>query len=295
MPELSALDGEAGPALPLSPARFALLVERIEQQFVAPKPVLRAPRRFVPRRLVVGSTLLAASAAAAVYGVSTALSERAPDPRVSGPAAPAVAAPAIAVPNGQNATPTAPPGPARSAAPDPARSEQGDPARSELPNREPQGQQAAVPEAVSPVAPPAAGGAEPGRSKSTVSRSAAADRLAAANALRAEHRYREAQALYLEVIELYPNSMQASVSRVAAAEIRLEWFGDIDGAERLYREAKTKGGELTAEAQFGIAQVFRARSDAAGERRALQEFVAHHPESPLVSAAQRRLQALGAR
>jgi hypothetical protein len=41
-----------------------------------------------------------------------------------------------------------------------------------------------------------------------------------------------------------------------------------------------------------LAQVFRARLDAAAERRALQEFVAHHPESPLVSAAQRRLQAL---
>jgi hypothetical protein len=40
--------------------------------------------------------------------------------------------------------------------------------------------------------------------------------------------------------------------------------------------------------------VFRARSDAAGERRALREFVARHPESPLVSAAQRRLQTLGA-
>jgi tetratricopeptide (TPR) repeat protein len=289
MPELSALDGEAGPALPLSPAAFALLVERIEQQFVVPKPVLRAPRRFVPRRLVVGSTLLAASAAAAVYGVSTALSDRAPDHhRASEPAAPAVP-----VPNGQNVAATAPTDPARSEPPPPARSEQGD-SQNELPNREPQGPQAALPEVVSPVAPSVAGSADSGRPKATLARSAAADRLAAANALRAEHRYREALALYSEVIELYPNSMQASVSRVAAAEIRLERFGDIDGAERLYREAKTKGGELTAEAQFGIAQVFRARSDAAGERRALQEFVARHPESPLVSAAERRLQALGA-
>ena len=66
------------------------------------------------------------------------------------------------------------------------------------------------------------------------------------------------------------------------------------GAEQLYRQAKTRGGELTAEAQFGLAQVYRARSETDRERRALEEFVARHPESPLVAAARRRLQALGA-
>ena len=122
----------------------------------------------------------------------------------------------------------------------------------------------------------------------------AADRLAAANSLRSRHRYREALALYSQVIELDPNGIQASAARVAAAEMKLEQFGDIAGAERLYREAKTQGGELTAEAQFGLSQVARARGDAPTERRALQDFLARHPESPLVSAARRRLSTLGA-
>ena len=122
----------------------------------------------------------------------------------------------------------------------------------------------------------------------------AADRLAAANSLRSRHRYREALALYSQVIESDPNGIQASAARVAAAEMKLEQFGDIAGAERLYREAKTQGGELTAEAQFGLSQVARARGDAPAERRALQDFLARHPESPLVSAARRRLSTLGA-
>jgi outer membrane protein assembly factor BamD (BamD/ComL family) len=98
----------------------------------------------------------------------------------------------------------------------------------------------------------------------------------------------------LQVIELDPNGMPAAVARVAAAELRLEQFGDIAGAEQLYRQAKTRGGELTAEAQFGLAQVYRARAETARERSALEEFVARHPESPLVAAARRRLQALEA-
>jgi hypothetical protein len=40
--------------------------------------------------------------------------------------------------------------------------------------------------------------------------------------------------------------------------------------------------------------VARARGDAPAERRALQDFLARHPESPLVSAARRRLSTLGA-
>lgn len=92
-----------------------------------------------------------------------------------------------------------------------------------------------------------------------------------------------------------PNGMQASVARVAAAEMKLEQFGDVAGAERLYREARTQGGELTAEAQFGLAQVARARGDAAAERGALQDFLSRHPESPLAAAARRRLSTLGAK
>jgi hypothetical protein len=41
--------------------------------------------------------------------------------------------------------------------------------------------------------------------------------------------------------------------------------------------------------------VSRARGDAPGERRALQDFLGRHPESPLAAAARRRLSTLGAR
>jgi hypothetical protein len=41
--------------------------------------------------------------------------------------------------------------------------------------------------------------------------------------------------------------------------------------------------------------VARVRGDATGERQALQDFLARHPGSPLVSAARRRLSAVGAR
>ena len=99
----------------------------------------------------------------------------------------------------------------------------------------------------------------------------------------------------MRVIETDPNGMQASVARVAAADMQLEQFGDVAGAERLYREAKTQGGELTAEAQFGLAQVARVRGDVPGERRALQDFLGRHPESPLSAAARRRLDTLGAK
>jgi len=116
--------------------------------------------------------------------------------------------------------------------------------------------------------------------------------LAEANRLRGQHRYRPALGLYLQVIERYPSSIQASAARVAAAAIRLEQFGDVQGAERLYRDAKTSSGQLTPEAQFGLAEVYRARGDYPAEERALDEFVHRYSDSPLVSAAKRRLRSL---
>jgi tetratricopeptide (TPR) repeat protein len=278
------LDGEAGPARALSAQQLLVLSDRIERQFAQRA---RAERRFSPRRLLLAGALCAASAAAAVYGVGV-LRHDAAEPAASSSVGSNPIAPTTAGSTGATEAPALlPPEVAPPAAVPPS---------------------GAPPLGVVPGAPPAPGLDErpaelpatapksitPPLAKPNVSRSAVADRLAAANALRARHRYREALALYLQVIEIAPNGMQASVARVAAAEMRLEQFGDVAGAERLYREARTQGGELTAEAQFGLAQVARARADAAGERRALQDFLLRHPESPLVSAARRRLHTLGA-
>lgn len=275
---LPLLDAEPGPARPLSEREQLLLVDRIERQFAQRGRVL--PWR-PSRRVVLAGALFAASAAAAVYGVGVLT-------RAPGPATPA---------DRTERRPVAPPL-EESLPAEPATAE---PSPGEPPPAEPPAVPAPPPGKDVKSARPAEVAAAESRSSSsgaarpTSSRATGADRLAAASALRARHRYREALALYLQVIELDPGGVQASVARVAAAEVQLDHLGDIAGAERLYREARTQGGELMAEAQFGLAQVARARGDATGERQALQEFLSRHPGSPLVSAARRRLSALGAR
>ena len=311
---LPLLDAESGPARPLSEREMLVFADRIERQFLAQRT--RPRSRLSPRRLLLAGGLFAASAAAAVYGVGVA--RRAAEPALVQPAAvqPAVVQSVVVPPAESAARPAVvKQPPADEAAPaQPAVLEPVADQRESRPGRrvaersaEPQAPQAqlvapklsdSVPSADSATRSFGSGaaarqnrtGASPRQNKTV-----AADRLAAANSLRSRHRYREALALYLQVIEIAPNGMQASVARVAAAEMQLEQFGDIAGAERLYRDARTQGGELTTEAQFGLAQVARARGDAAGERRALQDFLGRHPESPLAAAARRRLDTLGAR
>ncbi len=122
---------------------------------------------------------------------------------------------------------------------------------------------------------------------------AAADHLSRANALRGEHRFREAHDLYLHVVQQFPHTLQARAAQLAAADIRLEQFRDIAGAESLYRAAQGPGA-LSAEADFGLAEVARARGDRAAELRALGEFLARHAGHPLEAAAERRMKALEA-
>jgi hypothetical protein len=121
---------------------------------------------------------------------------------------------------------------------------------------------------------------------------AAEDHLGRANSLRGEHRYREALDLYLYVAREYPRSQQARAAQLAAAAIRLEQFRDIDGAEVLYRSVRNGAGELSAEADFGLAEVARARGDDTGEIHALREFLQRHAGHPLQAAAERRMKAL---
>jgi tetratricopeptide (TPR) repeat protein len=258
-PGLELLDDAEGPARSLSPAELATLAERVQRSWA----IRATPRpRRVPRVIMLGGALALASAGAAGAVYSVAFSE--PSSLPSPPPLPVLGEAHQAH--------------ALSAAP-------------------------IIPDAIDAGAPevaplrevPAASATErlvPARGKAHHVL-AAADRLADANSLRGEHRYREALALYLQVIRGYPDSIQASAARVAAAALELEQLGNIQGAEHLYREAKTSGGKLTPEAAFGLAQVLRARADAAGERKALQEFVTRYPESPLVSAAERRLETLG--
>jgi tetratricopeptide (TPR) repeat protein len=289
---LPLLDTDAGPALALSERQLALLADRVERQFARrARPV----RRWPARRVWAAAGLFAASAAAAVYSVGVLQREPA-SPASGSPASgsPASGSPASGSPASADSVPPVPAPRAPEAAPPApevaAPESVAPPAPSEVPPEKAPRQAEERPAELPAVAPKSN---TPASGKVPASRSVVADRLAQANGLRARHRYREALALYLQVIEIAPNRMQASVARVAAAELQLEQFGDVAGAERLYREAKTQGGELTAEAQFGLARVARARGDAAEERRALGDFLQRYPESPLTAAARRRLNALG--
>jgi len=291
-PLLPLLDAEAGPARPLAERELLLLADRIERQFAQRR---RPLSRLTPRRLLLAGGLFAASAAAAVAGVNVLRHSANPTPATSlpavaeaPPAPPSAAEPSVVSPLPEPAEPAPATAPSLGTEERPA-----EPGDSKEPGAVPKSSDSSP-----PALPSSRNGAtgRPGSHPSAApSGTVASDRLAAANSLRSRHRYREALALYLQVIEIAPNGMQASVARVAAAEMRLEQFGDLAGAEHLYREARTQGGELTAEAQFGLAQVARARGDESGERRALQDFLSRHPESPLGAAARRRLNTLGAR
>jgi TolA-binding protein len=212
----------------------------------------RSRSRSLTRLLVIGAATTTAAAAAAMYGT-----EWFP-----------VRVPAAA--------PTEAPGTRPRAAP---------PAAAAEPSPDPDGRPTEVPS----TAPP-----ERTHDLRTVARHspAAEDHLARANSLRGEHRYREALDLYLHVVQEYPRSQQARAAQLAAAAICLEQLRDIDGAERLYRAVQAGSGEVSAEADFGLAEVARARGDRSGEMRALREFLGRHAGHPLEAAAERRMNAL---
>jgi tetratricopeptide (TPR) repeat protein len=305
---LPLLDAEVGPARALSERQLLLLADRVERQFLAQRPRSR-PRRS-PKRWLLAGGLFAASAAAAVYGVGVV--RRAVEPASVKPmptwsrpsmTEPKLPAPSVPAPSVSAPSVLAPSEPSAPEVDTNAVERPAEPSEHTEPNVAPRTGDArpSISPSVNSAGHALRSGANgdpnpvPNAASPRQNRTVAADRLAAANGLRSRHRYREALALYLRVIETDPNGMQASVARVAAAEMQLEQFGDVAGAERLYREARTQGGELTAEAQFGLAQVARVRGDAPGERLALQDFLGRHPESPLAAAARRRLNTLGAR
>lgn len=254
---LEPLDAAPGPARPLSEAEASALVELVHARVSA---LPRQRRRFPPLRALGVAGALAAASAAAAAVLTLSRPEPAPPPQNTPREQRPRVTPPLEVPQPEVAPPIdsldepAPPPDSADHAQDERR-----------PRRAPKPQKHSE---------------------------AAADRLAEANALRGQRRYREALDLYSEVIERYPGSIQSSAARVAAAAIRLEQFGDVQGAERLYREAKTSGGQLTAEAQFGLAEVARARGDASAESSALEEFLRLYPGNPLGAAARRRLDAL---
>ena len=118
----------------------------------------------------------------------------------------------------------------------------------------------------------------------------AADLLGEANAKRAAKQWRESDALYARVVRIAPKSLAAQTALVASASLHLEHLGDPKGAAQRFRRALAlaPSGALAEDARWGLVEAARASGDAAGEAAALDEFLAHHPRSPLASRAKAR-------
>jgi hypothetical protein len=114
-----------------------------------------------------------------------------------------------------------------------------------------------------------------------------ADLLAEANAARAHHQWRAADALYARVVG---DPLAAQTALVASASLHLEHLGDPRGATQRFHAALAAGGDgaLAEDARWGLAEAARALEDTAGELRALDDFLAHHASSALVARARAR-------
>jgi len=115
------------------------------------------------------------------------------------------------------------------------------------------------------------------------------DLLAEANAKRAAHDWKAADALYARVVAKSPTGLAGQTALVASATLHLEHLNDAAGAERKFRRVLAHPGGLAEDARWGIAECERARGDTAGEKRALDDFLAHHASSAIAPRARARL------
>lgn len=123
------------------------------------------------------------------------------------------------------------------------------------------------------------------------------DLLAEANAARASHDWRAADVLYRRVVRTVAmDPLAAQTALVASAEIHLEHLHDPAGAARAFRAALAGGlrATLAEDARWGLAEAARALDDNDAERRALDDFLSHHPASPRAERARARRAQLGA-
>jgi hypothetical protein len=155
-----------------------------------------------------------------------------------------------------------------------------------------------VPSAPTPVALPAPAVAPPVSSSPPQPHTAriAVDALKRANHLRAEHRWRDAERAYEEIVRAVPDGDDATAAAVAAASLRLEHLSDPRGALGLFKKGLRGGGSgpLAEEAHYGIALAHRALDEKEAETRALELFLREHSDSVLLPKVQERLKSLGA-
>lgn len=116
------------------------------------------------------------------------------------------------------------------------------------------------------------------------------DLLGEANAKRAEKQWRDSDLLYGRVVDKAPKSLAAQTALVASGSLHLEHLRDPRGAAKRFRRALelAPSGGVAEDARWGLAEALRALHDDKGEAAALDDFLAHHASSPLVSRAKAR-------
>lgn len=121
------------------------------------------------------------------------------------------------------------------------------------------------------------------------------DLLAEANAARAAKDWAKADGLYAQVAGM-KNAFAAQTALVADGQLRLEHMHDVAGAIERFRAAlaMSSNGALAEDARWGLAEAEKARGDRDAEAKALDDFLAHHADSPLADRARARRKELAA-
>jgi TolA-binding protein len=122
-----------------------------------------------------------------------------------------------------------------------------------------------------------------------------AELFARANDARRANDTKGAIALYEELQSKFPDSREASTSRVALGRLLLDRAGDPTRARALFSGYldRDPAGPLAEEARVGRALAAMRLGDGEGERVAWQELLERHPGSVHAARARQRLSELG--
>ncbi len=276
-----ALDAESGPARPVDDPRAAAIIAGALGGAGFPPPTSGSGPAGAGHAATGAKAGLAIKLAIVAGGLATVaavawIATRPPRTTTASPP-PAPALPTVA-PAPAAVVPPSPPEPAPAPAPvEPAAIAA--PATSEVP----------APRHAHAHAPPASAERDPEPGAEVD------DLLARANAARAARDWKGADALYARVVTRSPAGLAGQTALVASATLHLEHLGDPSGAERRFRRvlALDREAGLAEDARWGLVECAKARADAGGERKALEDFLAHHASSPIAPRARARLIELG--
>lgn len=103
--------------------------------------------------------------------------------------------------------------------------------------------------------------------------------LAEARTLRREDRWADAATTYRRLLRDHPRSSEAHTASVSLGDLLLDRLGEPEQAARAYlRYIRDGGGVLAPEARWGIIRARREQKDARAERKAIDDFIRHHPD-----------------